>query len=301
VATKKRSKRRPKGAKGAASPTRPARESARTEELERRVERHAFKYWPWLAGLAVVAGIAAWQLTPETRSVPEAMRARVIRSFPHDRQAFTQGLLWHGGKLYESTGLHRQSTLRRVDPETGEVEQRVELPDEMFAEGLARVGDELVQLTWQDGKALVWSIEGLTRVREHEYRGEGWGLCFDGERLIMSDGTDWLAFRDPETFERIGEVRVTRAGRPLRKLNELECADGAVYANVWTDDHIARIDPETGEVTAWIDASGLLSDEDRRGGEDVLNGIAYVPETGHFLLTGKNWPRVYEVEFVPAE
>lgn len=229
------------------------------------------------------------------------MRARVIRALDHDRGAFTQGLVYHGGKLYESTGLHGRSTLREVDLETGEVRRKVDLPRELFAEGLARVEDRLVQLTWRSGKALVWSVDGFEQIAEHEYSGEGWGLCFDGERLVMSDGTAWLSFRDPETFERIGEVRVTRAGRPVRRLNELECVDGAIYANVWMNDSIARIDPDTGEVTGWIDASGLLSREDRAGDEDVLNGIAYVPETGRFLLTGKNWPRLFEVEFVPVE
>jgi glutaminyl-peptide cyclotransferase len=192
--------------------------------------------------------------------------------------------------------MHGESTGRRVALETGEVEKQVDLDEELFGEGLARVGDRLIQLTWRDGKALVWDLHTFEKVGEFEYTGEGWGLCFDGRRLVMSSGNDRLQFRDPETFEKIGEVRVTRAGRRLRRLNELECVDGMVYANVWTDDHIARIDPETGEVTAWIDAGGLLDPEDRQGGEDVLNGIAYVPETGHFLLTGKRWPHVYEVE-----
>ncbi|MBW2464268.1 MAG: glutaminyl-peptide cyclotransferase [Deltaproteobacteria bacterium] len=232
-------------------------------------------------------------------SIPESLVLRVVRTHPHDPEAFTQGLLMHDGDLFESTGLRGESTLRRVDLETGESRGSVDVPDEFFAEGLARVGDHLVQLTWQAGTALVWDLETLEKVGEHEYRGEGWGLCYDGERLIMTSGNDRLQFRDPDTFEKLGEVRVTRAGRRLRQLNELECVDGLVYANVWTDDHIARIDPDTGEVTAWIDASHLLAEEDRNGGEDVLNGIAYMPDTGHFLLTGKRWSQVYEVEFAP--
>lgn len=257
------------------------------------------RWWPWAALLALVGGVILWQAYPTGRIVPEVLRVRVVATHPHDRDAFTQGLLFHDGLLYESTGIRGQSTVREVELETGEVRRRADLPEEHFGEGLARVGDELVQLTWQSGKALVWSIDRFEPVREHDYRGEGWGLCFDGERLVMSDGTAWLAFRDPQTFERIGEVRVTRAGRPLRHLNELECVDGAVYANVWTQEHIARIDPDSGEVTAWIDASGLLAQGDRNGNEDVLNGIAYLPESGRFLLTGKRWPHLFEVEFVP--
>ena len=288
------SKKRRKGKRSAKSAPAPAPAPARETASPTRL-------YAWLAVAALAIGVLVWQLFPGGSTVPAAMRMQVIRSLPHDPEAFTQGLVYDDGKLYESTGLRGRSTLRRVALETGEVEQRVELPDDVFAEGLARVGDTLVQITWQSGKAFVWTLDGFDRVREHEYRGEGWGLCYDGARLIMSDGTEYLGFYDPDTFERVGEVRVTRAGRPVRKLNELECVDGVVYANVWMDDHIARIDPESGEVTAWIDASGLLEEEHRHGREDVLNGIAYVPETGRFLLTGKNWARLYEVEFVPVE
>ena len=298
MASKKRKK--PKK-KAAAAPRAAAAPAERAPSGSGRAPSSQSRLLVWVAVAALAIGVLVWQLFPGGSTVPAAMRMRVIRSLPHDPEAFTQGLLFHDGKLYESTGLRGRSTLRRVALETGEVEQRVELPGDVFAEGLARVGDTLVQITWQSGKAFVWTLDGFERVREHEYRGEGWGLCYDGERLIMSDGTEYLGFYDPETFERVGEVRVSRAGRPVRKLNELECVDGQVYANVWMDDHIARIDPDTGAVTAWIDASGLLDEEHRHGREDVLNGIAYVPDTGHFLLTGKNWARLYEVEFVAAE
>jgi len=210
--------------------------------------RSVVRWWPWAALLALVGGVILWQAYPTGRTVPQGLRLEVVATHPHARDAFTQGLLVHEGKLYESTGLRGRSTLREVDIESGEVLRKVELDDEHFAEGLARVGDELVQLTWQSGKAFRYRIADFELVGEHDYTGEGWGLCFDGERLVMSDGTAWLSFRDPQTFERIGEVRVTRAGRPLRRLNELECVDGQVFANVWTDEHIARIDPETGEV-----------------------------------------------------
>jgi glutamine cyclotransferase len=229
----------------------------------------------------------------------ELLRPKVVRVVPHDRGAFTQGLLFYDGRLYESTGLLGQSSIRRVDPESGRVEARVALEPDLFGEGLARVGGHLVQLTWKNGRALYWSLASLTREREVPYQGEGWGLCFDGKRLVMSDGSDRLVFRDPETFAQQGEVAVRRDGVPVRNLNELECEGGVVYANVWQDNHIARIDPATGAVTGWIDASGLLAPEDSQGA-DVLNGIAAVPGTRHLLLTGKQWPRAFEVELVPA-
>jgi glutaminyl-peptide cyclotransferase len=184
-----------------------------------------------------------------------------------------------------------------VDPDSGMVERRVDLPRDLFGEGVARVGGHLVQLTWQNGRALVWNLATLGKEREISYQGEGWGLCFDGRHLIMSDGSETLALRDPESFARVGEIVVRRAGRPVRNLNELECVDGVVYANVWQDTHIARIDSRTGEVTGWLDASGLLAPEEARDA-DVLNGIAYLPASGHLALTGKLWPRIFEVEIV---
>jgi len=235
---------------------------------------------------------------PATR-VAEELRVRVMRTLPHDRGAFTQGLLMFEGKLYESTGLLGESTLRRVDPDSGTVEAKVALEPQLFGEGLARVGGRLIQLTWQNGLAIYWTLSTFKKEREVRYEGEGWGLCFDGRRLVMTDGTDQLYFRDPESFAKIGQLGVRRAGTPVTNLNELECVDGVVYANIWQDTHIVRIDPATGDVTAWIDASNLLSGEDRIGA-DVLNGIAAVPGSRHFLITGKKWPRVFEVELAPA-
>jgi glutamine cyclotransferase len=238
--------------------------------------------------------------TPQQTVSPrriDAMVTQVVRTYPHDTRAFTQGLVYWDGGLYESTGLVGRSSLRRVDAESGAVEAEARLDPPIFAEGLARVGDELIQLTWQNERAFVWKLSSLERVREHSYRGEGWGLCYDGKRLVMSDGSDRLTFRNPADFGEIGSVRVVRAGQPVRDLNELECIDGLVYANVWQSDTIARIDPQSGEVTGWIDASGLL-DGPERIGTDVLNGIAHLPERGTFLVTGKLWPRMFEVRFV---
>ncbi|MEO0324226.1 MAG: glutaminyl-peptide cyclotransferase [Myxococcota bacterium] len=237
---------------------------------------------------------------------PEQLRVRVVRRLPHARDAFTQGLLWHAGKLYESTGQYGQSSLRRVDLMTGDVELRTDLDDAVFAEGLARVGERFVQLSWRSGRAFVWreTDAGFERLTEHEYAGEGWGLCFDGRRLVMSDGSATLTFRDPETFEEQGHVLVTDDGRPVRNLNELECVthgdETFVLANVWQREFLVRIDPASGRVTARIDARGLLRGRERYG-TDVINGIAWLPERESYLLTGKYWPAAFEVVLEPSE
>lgn len=251
----------------------------------------------------LAAGCAACAKTsapPAGKAPPvvEELTLKVVRTYPHDPQAFTQGLLWWEGKLYESTGLAGRSSLRRVELESGRPEKVTPLPAPLFAEGLARVGNRLIQLTWQDGKALAWNLATLEREAAFPYLGEGWGLCHDGKRLVMSDGSDRLTFRDEDDFAKRGEIVVRRAGAPVVNLNELECVGDLVYANVWQSESIARIDARSGDVTGWIDASGLLT-RDERPGADVLNGIAYLPERGHFIVTGKLWPRVFEVEIVP--
>lgn len=265
----------------------------------------------------VVAVLAFWLLrpaAPPARATPatladsaeagavQRLKVKVLSIRPHDPAAYTQGLVLHGGSLYESTGLYGASSLREVNPQTGEVKRRVDLPQGSFAEGLALVGDRLIQLTWQEGVAFVWGLGGFDRTGEHRYQGEGWGLCYDGKRLVMSNGSDRLTFRDPMTFAPVTPVdgvRVSVGGRPINWLNELECVDGTVYANVWQTDEILRIDPATGKVTAVIDASGLLTSAERQGGAEVLNGIAYDPQKKTFLVTGKLWPKLFEVAFVP--
>lgn len=233
---------------------------------------------------------------------PDELTATVVARHPHDPQAFTQGLLWHDGALYESTGRYGASTVRRVDPASGEVLEVRYLPDDLFAEGLARVDDTLIQLTWRAGRAYVWPLDGFGRgepaLARHAYEGEGWGLCFDGRRLVMSDGSDRLTFRDAADFAVTGSVDVTMDGEPLEALNELECADGAVWANVWYEDHIVRIDPGSGRVTATVDLSELLSVEERArlGDGAVLNGIAWDEERGTLWVTGKLWPALFEIE-----
>ncbi len=228
--------------------------------------------------------------------VPVAYDVEVVARHPHDDSAFTQGLLWHEGELYESTGLVGRSSIRRWDLSSGQIAQRTEVPD-VFAEGLERVGDELFQLTWRDGLLLIYDRESFELKRQIEYEGEGWGLCYDGEHLIMSDGSDELSFRDPETFAVERRIQVRKVGRPVRLLNELECVDGAIWANVWQRNDIVKIDPATGNVTATVDASGLLTFAERRGA-DVLNGIAWIPERERFVITGKLWPAAFEIDLV---
>lgn len=229
----------------------------------------------------------------------EQLKVEVIEEYPHATDAFTQGLLLHEEKLYESTGIRGRSTLRRVQLTSGTVEQMISLPDDYFGEGLARVEERLIQLTWTSGVAPVYDIETFEQIGEFSYTGQGWGVDYDGQMLIMSNGSEFLTFRDPETFEALGQVRVTLNGREQKNLNELEYVDGFVYANVWKTDNIVKITPNTGRVVAVIDASGLLTpEEDARA--DVLNGIAYDPATETFLITGKLWPKLFRVRFVPA-
>ena len=240
--------------------------------------------------------------TDSTIPAPEALRVRVLRRLPHDPGAFTQGLEVHSdGRLFESTGMNGHSSVREVTLESGEVVRRRDVDARYFAEGLTIVEDRLLQLTWQEGVAFEYDLATFEPRRELHYEGEGWGLCLDtrGNRLIMSDGSSTLTFRDPATFEERGTVRVTRQGRGQRMLNELECVDGVVYANVWQTEELVRIDPETGHVTAVIDAHGLLTQQDSLGA-DVLNGIAYLPASQHFLITGKWWPAMFEVVFEPV-
>jgi glutaminyl-peptide cyclotransferase len=229
----------------------------------------------------------------------ERLRPLVLAELPHDTTAFTQGLeLGPDGTLFEGTGLAGRSQLRELDPHTGELRRAVPLPDQLFGEGITVVDDRIWQLTWQDGVALEWDRASFTLLREVPIEGEGWGLCRDGDRLVRSDGTDRLRFHDPATFAETGSVSVTLNGRPINQLNELECVDGQVWANVWQTDWIVRIDPADGRVTAVVDAAGLL-DPGRREGADVLNGIAALGH-GEYLLTGKLWPAAFRVRFTPA-
>jgi glutaminyl-peptide cyclotransferase len=226
--------------------------------------------------------------------VPEVLSIR-----PHDPEAFTQGLLIENGRLFESTGRYGSSTLRELDPATGAVLRSVAVDDSLFAEGLELVDDRLVLLTFREGKAIVFESDSFETIGEFSYPTEGWGLCFDGERLVMSDGTPTLVFRDPGTFAEIGRLTVTIGGERVERINELECVDGEVWANIWQTDLIYRIDPTSGDVTGVVDASGLLAEPLDEDGA-VLNGIAFDETSGSWLVTGKLWPSMFEVRFVPA-
>lgn len=232
---------------------------------------------------------------PQLRPAPVSGYT-LVASFPHDPGAFTQGLVYADGELYESTGLLGESTLRRVELKTGRVLQQIALPKDYFGEGLALVGDALVQLTWRNELGLVYDRRTFARRRTFTYQGEGWGLAFDGtSRLVMSDGTDRLTFLDPKTFARVRTLGVHDAGRPVDRLNELEWVEGEIWANVWTTDRIARISPETGLVTGWIALDSLWPLRERTPGADVLNGIAYDPTLRRIFVTGKKWPRLYQI------
>jgi glutaminyl-peptide cyclotransferase len=231
---------------------------------------------------------------------PQELRVRVLATYPHDATAYTQGLLWEPAGLVESAGRYGASVVRRYRPGEERPLGEERLGERFFAEGIAAVGDTLIQLTWQEGVAFYRDRATLREKKRRSYEGEGWGLCYDGERLIMSDGTDLLTWRDPESFLELRRVAVVAADAPLGGLNELECVDGLVFANVYRTDSIARIEPTSGRVTAMIDASGLLTPDELRAGAEVLNGIAYNRDRGTFYLTGKLWPRLFEVTFEPA-
>ncbi len=223
----------------------------------------------------------------------------VVNRYVHDGTAFTQGLEYSGGGLYEGTGLYGESTLRHVALETGAVLQSVPLDSKYFGEGITLWDDRIIQITWRERTALVYDRDTLSRTGEFTYNTEGWGLTHDDTRLIMSDGSARLTFRDPSTFAELGTVEVTDGGRPIDYLNELEYIDGEVWANIWLTDRIVVIDPESGVVNATVDLSGLLPAEDRLPDTDVLNGIAYDVAGDRLFLTGKKWPVLFEVQLVP--
>jgi glutamine cyclotransferase len=223
----------------------------------------------------------------------------VVRSWPHDPFAFTQGLAFREGRLYEGTGLPGRSNLREVQLETGVVLRQSKLERPHFGEGIALRGNRLYQLTWRSQVGFIYDAATFEKVGQFTYPTEGWGLTEDGESLIMSDGTSTLRFLDPTTFAVRRTVKVVDAGHEISQLNELEYVHGEVYANVWMTDRIARIDPATGRVKGWIDLAGLLPRAERTGDEDVLNGIAYDAAGGRLLVTGKFWPKLFEIRVVP--
>lgn len=250
-------------------------------------------------GTLLVTGVVvltAWaQLAADDE--PDLWTYELIATTPHEPASFTQGLAIHAGRLYESTGHYGESTLRRIELATGRIEKMTTLSSAYFGEGIAIFGERLYQLTWRNNLVLVYDVETFERVGAFRYDGEGWGLTHDGTHLIVSDGSASIRFHDPETFEVVRLLNVTADGSPVHSLNELEYINGEIWANLWYQDRIVRISPETGAVLGWVDLSGLYPPS-RRAAEDVLNGIAYDADTDRLFVTGKNWPWLYEIEVV---
>lgn len=252
--------------------------------------------WQSAALKLTLIGLLAWSCS----SAGEApvFGYRVIHTYAHDPQAFTQGLIYLDGVLYESTGQYGQSSVRKVKLETGQVLKVVSIPAQYFGEGLTEWKSNLIQLTWKTGTGFVYDRETFARKSTFVYGGEGWGLTHDAARLIQSDGSSTLRFINPDTLRQIGSLPVTDGGNAVDQLNELEYIKGEIYANIWQTDRIAVISPKTGQVLRWIDLTGLLPAADRKGHEDVLNGIAYDAATDRIFVTGKWWPKLFEIKVV---
>ncbi|GJM15974.1 MAG: glutaminyl-peptide cyclotransferase [Thermodesulfobacteriota bacterium] len=223
---------------------------------------------------------------------------KVVNTFSHDPESFTQGLFLEDGILYESTGLNGKSAVKKIDLKTGKVIQSRNMQDKFFGEGLTIVNDKIFQITWRSKTGFVYDKDSLEILRTFSYKTQGWGITYDGKYLIISDGSEILYFMDPKSFVVVGKLEVYNDNGKVSKLNELEYIDGEIYANIWGKDLIARIDPKTGYVNSWIDLTGILSKEDRKGKEDVLNGIAYNPENNSLLVTGKLWPKIFEIKII---
>jgi glutamine cyclotransferase len=245
--------------------------------------------------LILAAALATCACGPASQTDVPEYGYEVAHTYPHDPTAFTEGLFYLDGFLYESTGMEGQSSIRKVRLETGEVIQRRDLPG-YFGEGIVNWKDRLIELTYRAQVGFVYDLAGFGLQRRFEYPGEGWALTQDGKRIIMSDGTPEIRFWDPETLKEIGRVTVTDQGRPVKNVNELEWIKGEIYANVWMTERIARIDPASGKVLGWINLTGLLNLADRVNGQtDVLNGIAYDAKGNRLFVTGKRWPKLFEI------
>lgn len=239
-------------------------------------------------------------LLPSAYAAVPTYDYKVVRSYPHDTQAFTEGLLYRDGVLYESTGLNGKSSIRKVDLASGKVLQSKDIPPQYFGEGLTAWGDTLVGLTWQTQTGFVFDLKTFELKSQFAYPGEGWGLTHNGKELIMSDGTATLRFLDPKTFLEVRRIKVTADGIAVDQLNELEVVEGEIYANIWHTNTIARIDPATGKITGWIDFGKLYPEAGKgQNGENVMNGIAYDAEKKRLFVTGKLWPKIYEVKVIP--
>ena len=225
----------------------------------------------------------------------ESCSYQIVNAYPHDDNAFTQGLVYYDGELYEGTGLYGDSSIRRVDLDTGKVLQKTDLNDKFFGEGITLFDDQIIQLTWLSNTGFVYDSESFEKLQEFTYPTEGWGLTHDGDNLIMSDGSDTLFFLDPETFKEVKRISVSDQNEPVENLNELEYINGEIFANVWMSDRIARISPQTGQVVGWIDLSGLRNPSLATNQDAVLNGIAYDIENDRLFVTGKLWSELFEI------
>jgi glutaminyl-peptide cyclotransferase len=246
------------------------------------------------AAAASFAGLATWSQIDAGRD-RRAGPVEVVAAYPHDPNAFTQGLVVHEGKLLEGTGQYGASSLRRVDIATGRVERLVPLRAAYFGEGITVLGDRIYQLTWQNRLGFIYDVDSFDLLGTFRFDGEGWGLTNDGDYLILSDGTASIRFIDPATFSVARTITARENGRPLTRLNELEYVDGEIWANIWYDDRIARLSPADGALLGWIDLAALYP-RSQRGSDDVLNGIAYDPQTRRLFVTGKNWPQLFEIK-----
>jgi glutaminyl-peptide cyclotransferase len=249
----------------------------------------------------MVAALAALVAGASAQAAVPVYGYEVVKVYPHDPQAFTEGLFYLNGFLYESTGLERQSTIRKEKLETGEVLQKIDVPPQYFGEGIVNWKRHLISLTWKAEVGFVYDLATFKAQRRFSYRGEGWALTQDGKRLIMSDGTPELRFLNPDTLRETGRITVTYEGKPVPKVNELEWIKGRIYANVWETNLMIMIDPASGEITGIVNLEGLLSRSDRASGPDsVLNGIAYDALHDRLFVTGKNWPKLFQIRVLPA-
>lgn len=240
----------------------------------------------------LVALAGAWLLaSPVLAETPWTL----LKTYPHDPGAFTEGLFFHDGALYESTGLEGQSEIRKVDLKTGKPTQRRVIAPPYFGEGIVNWKDRLISLTWRHRKGFVWNLKDFSPISDFRYEGEGWGLTQDGHSIIMSDGSAQLRFLDPEKLTEQRRITVTFNGRPVDRLNELEYVKGEIWANIWYDSHIVRIDPNTGAVIDWIDVAPLLKASGAKDSEAVANGIAYDAKADRLFITGKNWAKLFEI------
>jgi glutaminyl-peptide cyclotransferase len=261
------------------------------------------RFWPRVGATTAVLAVGMLWIGRACKAAPAedipAYGYSLVKVWPHDRGAFTEGLVFWEGLLIESTGLNGRSTLRKVDLETGRVLKEVKLPEQFFGEGIAVLGEKIFQLTWQSHRGFIYDLKSMTLERDFPFTGEGWGLTTDGHSLIMTDGTNRIRFLDPVTFQVTRNVEVFAHGEPVKMLNELEYVKGELYANVWQTQFVLRIDPATGAILGVINFVGILPESDRSRDTDVMNGIAYDARGDRLFVTGKNWPRLFEVKVVP--